>query len=112
MSEGSSLIGDQWTFNAHAECFAMILMEEWLPENLPVLLIMDLEAERDRSHHLRNMQHTTNRFMIRSLLAGVSKCLGSRLSTAIGKHQSLVDIPQSFFASNIIEFCIHAKRWC
>lgn len=105
-------IGNQLTDNAYAECFAIILMEEWLPPNLPVLHIMDSEAERERYNHLRTMQRTTNRFMIRSLLAGVSKCLGSRLAFAISKHQSIFDIPQSFFESNIIEFCIHAKRWC
>jgi hypothetical protein len=73
---------------------------------------MDSEAERDRYYHLRNLQHTTNRFLIRSLMAGVSKCLGSRLSFAIHKHKSSIDNFPSLFASSIIEFCLHAKSWC
>ena len=107
-----SRIGDHLIDNAHAECFALILMEEWLPQGIPVLLIMDSEAERDRYHHLRNLQNKTNRFLVRSLLAGVSKCLGSRLLSATQVHQSLDNNLRPLFASNIIEFCIHAKSWC
>ena len=105
-------IGDQVTDNAHAECFALILLEDWLPPHTPTLLIMDSEAERERYYHLRNMRHTTNRFLIRSLMAGVSKCLGSRLSAAICKHVPLNCYSRSMFDSNIFDLCSHAKRWC
>lgn len=47
-------IGDQIIDNAHAECMAIILMEEWLPRGVPVLLLMDSEAERSRYHELRH----------------------------------------------------------
>ena len=105
-------ICDHLTDNAHAECFAIILMEEWLPQNIPVLLIMDSEAERSRYHNLRNMHHTTNRFLLRSLMSGVSKCLANRLSNAISKHQVADNNLPLFFTSNIAAFCLHAKSWC
>jgi len=57
-------IGDQLIDNAHAECFALILLEEWLPLHLPILLIMDSEAERDRYLHLQTMQHTIKLILV------------------------------------------------
>jgi hypothetical protein len=98
-------IGDHITDNAHAECFALILMEEWLPHNIPILLIMDSEAERERYYNLRNTRHSTNRFIIRSLMAGVSKCLGSRLSFAVSKYQDIADNFRLSFASSLVDFC-------
>ena len=88
-------------------------MEEWLPQDIPILLIMDSEAERERYHNLRNMQNATNRFIFRSVMAGVSKCLGTRLSNTIDKAQKNYAINlYNPYNSSIIELCKHAKNWC
>ena len=87
-------------------------MEEWLPQSIPVLLIMDSEAERERYYNLRYMQNATNRFMFRSVMAGVSKFLGTRLSNAISKFQNYEINLYNPYNSSIIELCQHAKNWC
>jgi len=107
-------IGDCHIDNAHAECLALILLEEWIPYNVPALIIMDSEAERDRYNHLRTKENSTNRFFIRSLMSGVSKCLGSRLARVIADHkqESTNIIPSHLFYSNLVDLCLHAKNWC
>ena len=105
-------IGDQIIDNAHAECMAIILMEEWLPRGTPVLLIMDSEAERSRYHELRHPQNTTNRFLIRSIMSGVSKNLGTRLARAIAFHQTPSEVQFTTAGSSLFELCNHAKQWC
>jgi hypothetical protein len=105
-------IGDHRTDNAHAECMAIIIMEEWIPINTPVLLIMDSEAERSRYQNLRQIDNVSNRFMIRSIMSGVSKCLGSRLARASAYHHSMQSDPAGIFRSNITDLCSHAKDWC
>lgn len=102
-------IGNHPTDNAHAECFAVILMEEWIPQNIPILLIMDSEAERDHYTQLQNVQHTTHWFLLCSLMSGVSKCLGNRLSIAISKHHNTDENLRHLITSNIGRLCSHAK---
>mmetsp|Transcript_26122 Transcript_26122/g.37474 ORF Transcript_26122/g.37474 Transcript_26122/m.37474 type:complete len:888 (+) Transcript_26122:179-2842(+) len=109
-------IGNCTTDNAHAECLALIILEEWIPYQVPVLIIMDSETERERYQHLRQKENTTNRFLIRSIMSGVSKCLGSRLAQAIlnqnqnGEQTNIISPP--LFHSSIFDFCLHAKQWC
>ena len=105
-------LGNCATDNAHAECLALILLEEWLPRDIPVLIIMDSEAERGRYHSLRMKENTTNRFLIRSIMSGVSKCLGSRLAHAISYHQQTCDTISNNTTFHITEFYLHAKEWC
>jgi hypothetical protein len=91
---------------------AIILKEEWLPRNIPILLIMDSEAERNRYQEIRQPETMTNRFMIRSIMSGVSKCLGTRLARAIAYHQASSDLPSLHVNSNLFNLCTHAKNWC
>ena len=105
-------IGNCVTDNAHAECLALIILEEWIPKDTPVLLIMDSEAERERYFNLQRENNTTNRFLIRSIMSGVSKCLGSRLAQAISYHYQPCETISNIPAVSITNFYLHAKEWC
>jgi len=73
---------------------------------------MDSEAERERYYNLRMKENTTNRFLMRSIMSGVSKCLGSRHAHAISYHQQPCDTISNIFPFNITDFYLHAKNWC